>query len=99
MRLGLPRLTYHGAWLMYWGMCGLMSLESINMINDDVHKTCVGYTGYRSRYTCLPSSSTSAGAVPAFLASSSSFFLRQSSLDSFCADTADEDMITDYCSL
>ena len=31
----------------------------------------------------LPDSSTSAGAVPAFLASSNSFFFRQSSLDSF----------------
>lgn len=38
----------------------------------------------------LPSSSTSAGAVPAFLASSNSFFLRQSSLDNFWAATADD---------
>ena len=40
------------------------------------------------RLPYLPSSSTSAGAVPAFLASSSSFFFRQSSRDSFCADVA-----------
>ena len=42
-----------------------------------------------ARGTNLPSSSTSAGAVPAFLASSNSFFFRQSSLDSFWAATAD----------
>ena len=36
---------------------------------------------YKPAY--LPSSSTSAGAVPAFLASSNSFLLRQSSLDNF----------------
>ena len=36
----------------------------------------------------FPLSSTSAGAVPAFLASSNSFFLRQSSLESFWPDAA-----------
>lgn len=79
---------------MYCGMCGLMSLE-----DTYTHHACQNGSVFSDSdwIPNLPSSSTSAGAVPAFLASSSSFFLRQSSLDSFCAATADEDDISVVC--
>ena len=32
----LPRDTYHGAWLIYWGMCGLMSLYIIRQSSKEL---------------------------------------------------------------
>ena len=56
--------------------------EEIHVVFHANNNLC--YTAFDSRGNYLPSSSTSAGAVPAFLASSSSFLFRQSSLESFC---------------